>query len=84
MSDLQCPARFVLLAWPAPAEVRLAGPGESPLSELEALADLHRGRTLTVGLDETARQRLPDYLRPDPEGQVTVEVDADGWRRVDA
>lgn len=82
MSDLQCPARFVLVhadGETAGADTELA-PDAAPLSQLEDLADLHRGETLVIRVPVGLVETLPRRLRPTPDEPVRVEVDADGWR----
>ena len=82
MSDLQCPARFVLVHADAPtagADTELA-PGAAPLTQLEDLADLHRGETLVIRVPAGVVEALPRRLRPAPDAPVRVELDADGWR----
>ncbi|MFC5998156.1 hypothetical protein ACFP6A_05370 [Quadrisphaera sp. GCM10027208] len=76
MSDLQCPARFLLVPDGTPTSVDL-GPTD-PWAQLEALADLHRGETVVVRVPADVAAALPDLLR----APGVVEVDADGWRRV--
>lgn len=82
VSDLQCPARFVLVhadGRPAGAGTPLA-PGTDPLTQLEDLADLHRGESLVIRVPAEVVGALPRRLRPAPDAPVRVEVDADGWR----
>lgn len=83
MSDLQCPARFVLLhaqdGESTQVDVRL-DTRTDPLTQLEDLADLHRGEALVVAVPEDAVAALPTRLRPDPGAALRVELDADGWR----
>ena len=80
MSDLQCPARILLvrevpegaLADRLAAE-RLAATYQAPC-DLDEIADRHRGETvLVVG-------PLPDGHSHGPAEVVLVEVDADGRR----
>ncbi len=83
MSDLQCPARLVLvpaLSEPAPEVDARLTPESEPLSQLEDLADLHRGETLVVAVPPEAVESLPQALRPGAGKPVHVELDADGWR----
>lgn len=85
MADLQCPARFVLVGTSHDdlrVDVRLSDADPDPLSALEDLADLHRGETLVVEVAPAVDALLPALLRPPADGSLTVEVDADGWRRV--
>ena len=85
MADLQCPARFVLVSaahHDLSVDVRLSEASPDPLSALEDLADLHRGETLVVQVAPAVDRLLPALLRPPADGSLTVEVDADGWRRV--
>ncbi|MFP5336817.1 MAG: hypothetical protein ACLGIV_16035 [Actinomycetes bacterium] len=77
MSDLQCPARFLLVEGTTDADHVLAD-ADDPWGELEALADLHRGRTVRVAVPPHVADLLPAILRP----PAHVEVDADGWRAV--
>lgn len=91
MSDLQCPARFLLVLDGRPdgalprdgvaAAHDLPGGGTDPLTALEELADLHRGELVVVRVAPEALDRLPGWLRTRAAGGVVaVEVDADGWR----
>ena len=69
MSDLQCPARFLLARGPVPGE-RVAATYDAPV-DLDELADRHRGETVLVlgehGYDADV---------------VLLEIDADGRRTV--
>lgn len=79
MSDLQCPARFVLRAEGdgRGSDAVLLADGD-PWQQLEDLADLHRGETVVVVVPADRIDELPGMLRP----PATVDVDADGWRVV--
>ena len=71
MSDLQCPARILLVRErPAvgPGGVRAAAEYDAPV-DLAELADRHRGETVLVVGEH-----------PHGPGDVLVEIDADGWR----
>lgn len=91
MSDLQCPARFLLVLDGRPDEAlptegvaaveNLSGGETDPLTALEELSDLHRGELVVVRLARETVERLPGWLRNRVTGgAVAVEVDADGWR----
>jgi hypothetical protein len=89
VSDLQCPARFRLVAGGEHRAGDVGGGavpahrlGDDPMEELESLADLYRGEQLVVLVPPEAAARLPALLRPPADGAVEVEVDADGWRRL--
>ena len=77
MTDLQCPAKFELVPAGAPAVHALRDAGGA-WTELEALADLHRGETVVVSVATALVPFLPEALRP----PARWEVDADGWRRL--
>jgi hypothetical protein len=91
VSDLQCPARFLLVLDGRPDEALpaegvaavedLSGGETDPLTALEELSDLHRGELVVVRLAPDAAARLPGWLRHRATGGVVAaEVDADGWR----
>lgn len=79
MSDLQCPARFLLRAEDdgAGSDTVLLADGD-PWQQLESLADLYRGQTVVVVVPGDRIDELPGRLRP----PAAVDVDADGWRVV--
>jgi hypothetical protein len=90
VSDLQCPARFLLVLDGRPDDA-LPRDGVAashdlmseadPLTALEELADLHRGELVVVRVAPDVLDRLPKGLRAKAvDGVVAVEVDADGWR----
>lgn len=86
MSDLQCPARLVVVRSDAAADLvdgwRAAGVvmaaevvRAARADDLDAIADLHRGETVVVVHDGSLDAVLG-------EGPIVLDVDADGWRRV--
>jgi hypothetical protein len=92
VSDLQCPARFLLLTGPAAETAwpgRLAGApvaathdlgdgvdGSGLFAALEEWSDLYRGETVVVRLAPEAAGALPGWLR-DREVDGVIAVEVD-------
>jgi hypothetical protein len=84
VSDLQCPARILLVRPDVDpsalielaAREHVSGTITGPGVDLAEVADLHRGETVLVLADEGPHVERGSDL-------VLVEIDADGWRVTD-